>query len=238
MLAHKLRRVRTSGPLTYVGGYATSWLGQTTDKVVSLTSLTGGTDSAPQAGDIVIAAFARANQYNLAALLISGYTEIAQDTSGDSEGELALLVAYKFMGGSPDTTITLPTTNSTAAAGAVCISVWRNANPTTPLDVAAASASGANSAIPNPPTITPATAGCVIFACGGAGHIRGTATFSSSDLTNFLTVGGNDTNDISLGLGTKTNWTSGAFDPAAFTFSASNSTAYAWTAITFVLRTA
>ena len=44
--------------ITYVGGQTGSFAGKTGETTVTMTSLTGGSDAAPAAGDLVIVAYA------------------------------------------------------------------------------------------------------------------------------------------------------------------------------------
>lgn len=224
-------------PIQYVGGYVQGFVGGTGDRTITLTSLTGGLASAPATDDLVIVYFGTGSTVDRD-LVVSGYTEIAELYSNDTE-DTNLVVARKFMGATPDTSFTLTGgTLSTSDAGAVAVQVWRGVNQTTPLDVTRTTATGVNSILCNPPAITPVTAGAIIVAGGAGAHDDATIrTFSSSDLTSFISAGGSDTNSVTIGLGYKV-WTSGAFDPAAFTYSSADSTAFSWAAVTLALRPA
>jgi hypothetical protein len=60
-------------------------------------------------------------------------------------------------------------------------------------------------------------------------------------LTAFLTTAGpsEEVYNAALGVGHKNDWTSGSFNPAAFTVpNDTDSTIYAWAAVTFALRPA
>lgn len=222
--------------IQYVGGYVEGFVGTTSDATISLTSLTGGLASAPAAGDLVIVYFGTGST-TVRDLFVSGYSVIQRRSSSDNY-DTNLVVARKFMGGTPDTSFTLTGgTFSADDAGAVAVQVWRGVNTTTPLDVASISRAGNNSVRCDPPFITPITSGAIIVAGGAGAHNAGTRTYSSSDLTDFISVGANDTNDVTIGLGYKV-WTSGAFDPALFTFSSTNNSAFSWAAVTLALRPA
>jgi hypothetical protein len=161
---------------------------------------------------------------------------VGSEQYSDDDRDTNLRVAYKFVSG--DTATTFGFTGSAQDAGAMAVYVFRGVDQTTPLDVAAQQTTGTDSALANPPSITPTTAGAFIVCIGAAGHLGGTGTFTSSDLTDFLTIGHNDTNDVTLGVGHKDDWTSGAFDAAAFGFSLSSGTSYSWAATTIALRPA
>lgn len=228
-----------TSPIQYVGGRTAGSIGTTINITISLSgTLTGGLASAPAAGDLVIVYFGTGSNTDRD-LVVSGYTEITELYANDSY-DTNLVVAYKFMGGTPDTSFTLAGgTLSAADAGAVAVQVWRGVNATTPLDVTSTTATGSNSILCNPPAITPVTGGAIIVS-GGAGGNNASAdptTFSSSDLTAFMSTSRSDTYDVTIGLGYKV-WTSGAFDPAQFTFSGTNSTSLSWAAVTLALRPA
>lgn len=224
--------------IEYVGGYAAIVTSSSSNVTVTFGgNLTGGLASSASAGDLVVVYFAVGSTADVN-LVIAGYTEVADLYINDTY-DANLAVGYKVMGSTPDTTVTLTGgTLGTANAGAIAIQVWRNVDPLLPLDVAAVTATSTNSAAANPPAITPVTSGAVIVAGGAAAHARGSVTFSSSDLSGFVTSGGaNNTNDATVGLGYAT-WTSGAFDPAAFTFNSTDSGQHSWAAVTLALRPA
>jgi len=117
--------------------------------------------------------------------------------------------------------------------------VFRGVDPTTPMDVTLTTATGGNSVLANPPSITPVTAGAWIACFGFGAHTDGTDTYTSAgDLTLFTSSGGNTTNDGTAGAGYKDDWVSGSFDPGAWTFSGTDSTSFSWCAVTVALRPA
>lgn len=235
MLFQKL--VGVGGDIQYVGSYVQGFAGGTTDRTITLTSLTGGIASAPAAGDLVIVYFGTGSTADRN-LVVSGYTEIAELYSNDTY-DTNLVAAYKFMGGTPDTSFTLTGgTLSTADAGAVAVQVWRGVNTVTTFDVTSTTATGINSVLCDPPAITPTTPGSIIVSGGAGAHDGENAeTYSSSNLTAFVSVGAGDTNAVTIGLGYNA-WTSGAFNPAQFTFSDTDSTEFSWAAVTLALRPA
>lgn len=235
MLAAKLLSVGASSP-TFVGSTTAAIAGGSSGTTnVSLTALTGGLASAPAADDLVIVYYGTGSNADRAiGVTTAGYTEVAELFSSDSNAT-NLSANYKMMGATPDTQVTVSATGSTLDAGAVAIHVWRNVNLASPLDVTSTTATGSNSVLCNPPAITPVTTGAVIVSGGAGAHSRGVQTYSSSDLSNFATVGANDVFDVTVGVGSAT-WTSGAFDPAAFTFSAADDANFSWAAVTLALR--
>jgi hypothetical protein len=225
--------------IEYVGGKTWTTTGTSGTTSVSLTDLTGGLASAPAAGDFVIVA------YNVSAQLdpdrdvqvTSGYTEVA-DIFGDSFMQANLGVFYKFMPGTPDTTVTMGETFGAGVyGGAAVIQVWRGVNATTPMDVAATTAVDTGTSNPNPPSITPVTAGAVIIAAGGGAlNTSGSWSHTSSDLSNFRTDYIDSITVASIGMGSYA-WTSGAFNPAEWAGGEiiNNN---AWAAVTMALRPA
>lgn len=226
------------GTPEFVGGYAEGFVGQTSSKSISLTSLTGGSGSQPQAGDLVLVLFgvgatsgANVNDYPLIDSASGSWNMVA--IGGNTEiQEVQYIMSYRRMGATPDTTFNCVFgTGNVAWAGSVAVHVWRNLDG---MPVEIPTQSGSASAKPNPPSVTPALgSSAIIFGIGAGAHLAGTQTFTSSNLSNFVTAGANDTTDVTVGMGTK-EWTSGAFDPAEFGFTGTDSATYAadaWTGV-------
>lgn len=228
------------GNIEFVGGSITGKLGATsgTSTIALNSGLTGGIDSAVSDNDLVIAVFATSSVSDRTLSITDGtseYTLIDSELYSNDSSDTNLRVAYKFVSG--DTATTFGPTGSLADGGTMAVYVFRGVDQTTPLDVAAVSGTGINTVLSNPPSITPSTAGAFIVAIGAGGHGRGSGvTYSSSDLTDFFTISADDSNDSILGIGHKDDWSSGAFNPAAFTFSGTDSVEYSWCAMTIALR--
>jgi len=119
----------------------------------------------------------------------------------------------------------------------VSVHVWRGVDQTTPVDVATTTATGINWGRPNPPAITPITAGAIVVACGLGANPSNAGVFTTTDLSNFATVRESAPFYKSIvGMGSAA-WTSGALDPAAFS-GGSNSSGASWCAATMALRPA
>ena len=235
MLGTYLKGSMAAGDIEYVGGYVQGFAGTTSNVTISLTSLTGGTDSAPSAGDFVLVYFGTASREVNSDLVVSGYTEVV-DAYRSNRYATNLAVAYKFMGAGPDTSFTLTGgTKDSSDAGAIAVQVWRNVSVVNPLDVSLEFDSNDSSVLCNPDPITPVSEGAVVIAGGAGAHDEGNRVYSSSDLTNFISVGGTDSNDVTVGLGYHV-WSSGSFNPSEFTFSGSDNTDYSNIAITLALR--
>lgn len=235
MLWQKLLGTNAAAGIEYVGGTTGTTLGGVDDWTVSLTSLSGGLATSPSIGDLVVVYYGiGATSSALSPSVASaGYTLIATRGAND-DNDANLGVSYKVLS-TAETTVDLVSTGLAGRGGAVAIYVLRGVENKYSNFFNVITASGANSVLCDPPAITPTTQGSVILAGGVGAHARGAATFSSSDLTSFISAGVNATGvDATIGLG-YVDWTSGEFDPAAFTFSSSNSTAYSWAAATMSL---
>lgn len=214
----------------FVGSQTYTRGGSTTDTAVTF-ALTGGVSTTPQAGDFVVLSIAIGQTGSTSAPQgITGYTTLGQVVGADTY-DAGLYVGTKVMGSTPDTTFPVRSSYSIENAQAAVVFVWRNVEA---LDVTSTTASGANSRAANPPAITPVTENSIIMAVGAAAHVGGAVNYTNTELQGFRSAAGSDTYDVSLGAG-YVNWTSGAFDPAAFTISGST-TSDSWAALTLALK--
>lgn len=90
----------------------------------------------------------------------SGYTQVSEATGGLPSYH----ISYKFMTSTPDTTA--PVADDTVNTESGIAYCFRGVNTGTPLDVAVTTSSGSGSTSPNPPSITPVTAGAAVVALG------------------------------------------------------------------------
>jgi hypothetical protein len=225
--------------LTYVGG--TSGQGTGSSYTVSLNdTLTGGSDSSPSAGDIVVVISAFGATASSAPTItgntFGSYTPAHNALYANDTWDVNYRAFYAVMGSTPDTQITATRTSSAAYGGATVVQVWRGVDPANPLDVTSTTATAGNASRPNPPSITPTTSGAIIIA-GGAGTqgTTGAAFTVFSGMSNGISVKSDGTTaDIGV-LMASFAWTSGAYDPAAAT-GATTSTSAAWAASTLALR--
>lgn len=220
--------------IQYVGGQLASITASTTTATTVNFALTGGLASTPATDDIVIVSYGVGSTVNATiGVNTAGYTEIAELYVSDTY-DANLSVSYKVMGATPDTSVDISATGLNSDGGYVVIQVFRGIDTTTPMDVTAATATGGNSGIPNPAAITPTTVGAEIVVIGATASTGG-VTYTAAYLTNFLTASNTAaTNDITVGAGW-VDWTSGAYDPAAFTVTGSANT-QSWAAVTLALR--
>jgi hypothetical protein len=229
--------------ITFVGSKTEGFQTGTTDnRTTSLTNLAteaGGTASL-QEGDYVLVAFALGSGLNETMTPPTGWTELTELYQAGSTYNVNLAVFAKHMGAVPDTSVTfpgLPTVNSNGIG--VAVMALRGVDATTPLDVALTTAAGTESLKPNPPAITPATAGAKIVVIGAASNP--TVLFSnpgdlSAATNHFRSIRGlGGTFNAIVGMGLKLDWTSGAFDPAEFT-GGGVATTGSWIGVTLALR--
>lgn len=228
--------------IEFVGGAVYTSFASSSARTMALNSgLTGGIASSVSEGDLVIAAYSGYSTADRTLPITDGttsYTLIGSELYSNDSNDTNLRVAYKFMGSTPDTTTTFDGGGATGDGAGRIVLVFRGVDPTTPLDVAAVTGTGINSCLANPPSITPVTPGAFIVAVGAGATGTTRNTFSSSDLTDFFTGFSQQTRDGTIGAGHKDDWTSGAFNPSAFTFGGSDSTSFSWAAVTLALRPA
>lgn len=225
--------------ITYVGGQTAGRAGAASTTNVTY-ALTGGSNSTPQAGDLVVITMVVGSQARNPAQAVTApatFTSLGQLNPNTQTYDTSMNVSYKFMGGTPDTTFTAPSTGNVADAQRWTVQVFRGVDPTTPLDVAAVAASAVGTSRCNPGSITPTTTGAWVVICGGGAAATGAAyTAPANYTTNFLTGFTADTNDALVGSGYRA-WTSGAEDPAVYT-GGSTATTSSWAAYTIALRPA
>lgn len=220
--------------LSFVGYNSAS--GNSADLNISLTALTGGSGSTALEGDIVIAANGIVtNAGGVAGITTSGYTSIVAVSVVDTN-RTGLAVAYKVMGATPDTTVTVKGSGDATRAANGVVHVWRNIN-STPIDVTTTTATGTNSGVPNPPSITPTTSGAIVVVVGASAQNSGGTPSAPTGYTN-LKGSSSDPGGTAglLGIASKA-WTSGAEDPGTFGGFESH-TADSWCAASIALRPA
>jgi hypothetical protein len=225
MLADKLR-ASTTKSLIYVGGRTQTFAGPGGGSTLNgpLTGLSGGIDTQPSAGDIVVLFCSYSNTGLSSGSIFPGDYSAQVSEFVSSTYNTKFEGGYKIMGATPDTTYTLQVSGlSNTDAIATYVTVWRSST------VAYNSAAGTNTtatAIADPPSITPTKYEAVVVVCGAAGGVAGAGSlFSSSELTSFLSARSNDTNPVLIGGGYKVV-KSGSFDPAAFSINFTDSTSY------------
>lgn len=223
--------------IQYVGGQVGGRAGATSTLAVNY-ALTGGLDTVPRDGDFVVITVVVGTAARNPACAITtpaGFTALTQLNPTATSIDTSLCVSYKRMGATPDTSFTLPSTGNVADAQSYTVQVFRGVDTLTPLDVTPTSATGTGTSVPNPPAITPTTAGAWIVVCSGGAAGTGVA-YTYAALTNVLSRADADTNDSIVGSGYYTGWTTGAYDPAASSTGSAVAGADSWAAYTIALR--
>lgn len=196
-----------------------------------------------QQGDVVVCAYASSGTADAAMSTSSaGWTEVHENYANGTSNDTNLALYYKVMGASPDTSFVAvgPTGNSNGTIGVAM--AFRGVDPAV-LDIAfvagSHAAAGTATTRPNPPSINPSGAGAWPVVVGAGAAAAGAAFTNPGDLsstTNHFRSGNHaETIDIAIGMGFKTDWTSGAFDPAQFTGGVSNA-GDSWAAIVIALK--
>lgn len=226
--------------ISYVGGQTTSWAGAVAaDNTVNF-ALTGGLATVPAANDLVVISYAVGSQGRNQALAIAGYTNLTQLNASAVTQDVSQVVAYKVMGGTPDTSVAIVQTNNIADGGAVTIMVFRGVDTTTPLDVTSTTATGTATGRFDAPSITPTDGRAWIVIAGASGAATGAVhTAPSNDFElNWLSVNGADTNDATASMGFHAHHPGGAYNPAAISAGGTTGANDSWTAYTLALRCA
>jgi hypothetical protein len=229
--------------ITFVGSHVGTHAA-TSAQTVNFSSLLNASGATPtlQAGDYVLVAVEVASTVDRtqAQLTPSGYTALHTDDYRNDSNDSNFLVSGKFMPTTPDTSVAIPASNATTAGVAYAIYVFRGVNATTPMDATPVVTGATNTGVANAAAITPVTPGAWIAVFAGAAVAAG-AVFTNptgmSTTTNHFRSATitTTTNDANIGGALKTDWVSGAFDPAAFGGSTSTNTG-SWSAVTLALR--
>lgn len=206
--------------ITSLGETRTSLTGRTSNTTWDLTTFydaSGNPYSSSLVEDDIIIAILVCGGASAGDISIvsSGYTAIFDDVQLGPAGYYCnVLVAYKFMGATPDTGITFSGSGSTANAICAVFQAYRNVNKTDTFPVIETDYLS-TSARPLPPPITPPSGAFHILCGGGATHTRGNGPYTNSQLTTFGSTSANDTYDSTVGIGS-IEWTGGTFTPVQF----------------------
>lgn len=223
--------------ISYVGGQVAGRTNASAAVQVTF-SLTGGSDSVPSANDLVVVCVvvgSAAGNPALAVTTPTGYTALGQLNQSAVTADTSMNVSWKIMGGTPDTTVTIPGSTNNAWGEAYSIQVFRGVDTTTPMDVSAVSAGGTATGRPDPAQIDFTTAGAWVVICGGGAAATGaTYTAPANYTTDFVTAVGTDTTDAMVGSGYRTD-PSDPENPAGYTGGTTGAND-SWTAYTLALR--
>lgn len=225
------------GSISYVGGLSGGITSSAFNAGISLTSLAGGLGSAPAAGDLVVVSTALSATSGVSeAQEPTGYTKLYSAQSTDTNN-CRLSVYYKFMPSTPETSFLLGSSSGNQQAYAV--QVFRGVSQAASITSTGASATGTGDGAANPPSVTPSAAGSWVVVGGAAARISATAftapTGFASGFQSHLQSAGSP--GVRVGLGHKSDWTSGAVNADAFG-PADAGGGCAWGAYAFVLAPA
>jgi hypothetical protein len=232
--------------ISYVGGVQGGRAGNTGTTTQSLSgTLSGGSNTSPSAGDLVVVLCAAGADTTAAPTQsVSGnnngaYTQLTAQSQLGTTYDSYHLVSYIIQGSTVDTTITIPSSGSARNAQRWIVHVFRGVDSTTPMDVTATYAKGTATGRPNPAAITPTTAGAWIAAFYASAAATGAAYTAPTDFaTDWLGGTTVDTADCMTGGGYYTGWVSGNYDPAAISAGGTTNADDSWTATTVALRPA
>jgi hypothetical protein len=199
--------------ITLVGSKVVTWQGTLSDQTVTLSGLTGGSNSSPSEGDLVVVAYSSGSlAVRTLSIITSGYTSLANLRANDTT-DTNLVAGYKRMESTPDSSITVSQTFDIGDSGGVTIFVLRGVDATTPLSVAAVTKTGTNTGQPTLDPITPVDTGSLIVMMAASGGNPG-AIFTSG-LSNFITATRSDSKWVTVGAGTAL-WTGGTYTPVTW----------------------
>lgn len=235
--------------ISFVGSRNTSSSGSSNGGNVTLTFTgpgglldTSGAQATLLENDLVVVTVVlTSNVDNAVTTSSSGWTQLSEIYSNGSTEDTNLAVFYKVMGAVPDTSFVAVGNGLGNSVTIGTVFAFRNVDTTTPFDVASTTATGTATTVANPAAITPSTAGSwIIIAGGGACPTASVYTVPadlSSTTNHFRSVVQADIWDGVVGMGIKTDWTSGAFDCGVFG-GGNEAASGSWAAITMALRPA
>jgi len=228
-----------SQKIQYVGGVANGFIGF------------GGTTSANatveftkvgniKEDDFVLVVFASAALVNNnIKIATTGYTTLSYDYIVGGTYDTNMLISYKRMGSVPDANIQFTPTGAVTQAGAFSIMILRNVDKVNPFDVTQTTSSGTTTGIVNMAAITPISKNALIV-CMGASAVNGLSNelgFRSPDLFNLFSYSSPESDaDIVVGAGIYDAWTTGSFDPGAWSLPIADSASNSYAATTLALR--
>lgn len=229
--------------VTFVGYANASGTGSTmTIDLTTLQTDTGGIGGAIQQDDVIFvgSGWATSSTNVDVSLSSTGWTEI-DDLFNGSTRAVNLGVYWKTMGATPDTSIVAFASNAAGNGSAALALVYRYVDPSNPFDVTYVpgthSATGTGSALADSPPITPVSPGAYISSLIAA---TGDTTPAAMNAPTGMTLSGRSgtggtARGYRLGAARKTDWVSGAFDPAAWS-SSESAASDSWAAVVYALK--
>lgn len=226
--------------IVYVGGQSGGRTNPTAALPVNF-ALTGGIDTLPRTGDLVVVTCVTGSAGGNPAMAIvtpTGYWNIGNLNPNTTTADTSLDVSMTRMGATPDTQLTIPGTTNNAWGEGYAIQVFRGvwdqySGTNAP---SATGASGTATGRPDPGSVTPSIPGCWIVCCGG-GAIAGTGAnyVAPANYINMVTNFGADSTDGMVGMCYRSDWSSGSEDPATYTGGTTGATD-SWACYTIILN--
>ena len=213
-----------------------SFVGSATNSATSGTSFTITLPTC-QEGDVVFVFGCESYAGDITARLYlsdSGYSALPTTHSNDTYAVNPGLF-WKRMGSTPDTEVVVNTTAAGYGFSALAY-VLRGVDPNVPFDVTPVLASGTDSAVPDPGSITPITAGAWVLAFGASSYGDAAIT-APSGYSNAVSVASAASSPAACCAVASKTWISGAEDPGAWTDWSTTAT-NAWSAVTVAVRPA
>lgn len=223
--------------ITFLGFTANSGTAATYDiDLTTIDTTNGGVGGPLVAGDFGISATGWSISNTDGNPGISGWTEEDDLFGNDETRDINLSVSWKVMGGTPDTVATV-TGNSNTAEGACGVIAWyRYVDPVSPISTKGTAVVGKDTALADPPSMTPTEAGSLSLEVIGASGDTTPQDLVAS--TGFTLAGKRKTGGTVRGarfLIAHKTWTSGSEDPVAIT-SSESTTGDSWAANVYSLK--
>lgn len=229
----------------YVGGMVIDSSGGTSPYSAAFL-LSGGISSTPSTGDLVVVCFGTSYASVDAVLNVthyggsyagSSYTKLV-DAYANGTYDSQLYVGYSFMGSSVATGVTFPNESFTFSSDLlVTIHVWRNINPTQPIDALATPNIRTTSGVPLFYGITTITDKSVILSVSYSSHNGDDSSYSPASLSdNFIQTRGKNAYDNTIGMSSYPKITAGYTVPQAYTWSEVDSASFTNISASVALR--
>lgn len=220
---------------------AISFIGAAGGNAINAGSVTVNLPGSMQVNDLIIVAYGVGDDdftQPTLAITTAGYTEVTSSTlsaDGGTAGDGNLAVFYKYHNGSDTQVVTTAAGTGADSSCAVSVMVFRGVALGNPFDATATTNTGTSGGDPNPPSISFSSPGVWTVIAGAVGNAAAiTLSGPTNYTTNFRNDVGDDTFDVSVGLGYRTN-PSSPEDPGVMTDSGAGA---AWCAVTMALKEA
>lgn len=164
-------------------------VGQTSQQIAASTATTTQISfgSIPIAvGDLVIVAYASGSSVSRTINVTSGFTTIT-NLYGNDTHDVNFYVGSTFL-----TDLVTPyyvsATGATTDSGVIIVSVWRYANPTTPIDTTVSTSTGVNTRVPVFSAVTPTNADTKILTIVAGSLYTTTYSYTNPGVANFISA--------------------------------------------------